>query len=159
MGAILNIEDYKQRLRAKEQELLKDTRRAEASARDLSEPSTQDWSDASVNDEEKSGQINELDMDSTTLNQVRDALKRTEEGTFGTCVVDGRPIEEKRLQAIAVDSVLSETRAAPGKRATTPNAYFVKHQAIWVVPNEKQAKCERLCTSHAHSSEPRILFE
>lgn len=99
MGAILNIEDYKQRLRAKEQELLKDTRRAEASARDLSEPSTQDWSDASVNDEEKSGQIDELDTDSTTLNQVRDALKRTEEGTFGTCVVDGRPIEEKRLQA------------------------------------------------------------
>lgn len=96
----MNIEDYKRRLQAKEQELREDARRAEASARDLSEPSTQDWGDASVNDEEKSGQINELDMDLTTLNQVRDALKRIEEGTFGKCVVDGRPIEEKRLQAI-----------------------------------------------------------
>jgi DnaK suppressor protein len=96
----LNIEDYKQRLRAKEQELLEDARRAKASARDSSEPSTQDWSDASVNDEEKSGQIDELDIDSTTLNQVRNALKRIEEGTFGKCVVDGRAIEEKRLQAM-----------------------------------------------------------
>lgn len=100
MEVILNIEDYKQRLRAKEQELLEDARRAEASARDLSDPSAQDWSDASVNDEEKSGQINELDIDSTTLNRVRDALKRIEEGTYGKCVVDGGPIEEKRLQAM-----------------------------------------------------------
>jgi DnaK suppressor protein len=100
MEVILNIEDYKQRLRAKEQELLGDARRAEASVRDLSDPSAQDWSDASVNDEEKSGQINELDIDSTTLNRVRDALKRIEEGTYGKYVVDGGPIEEKRLQAM-----------------------------------------------------------
>jgi DnaK suppressor protein len=39
-------------------------------------------------------------MDSTTLNQVRDALKRIEEGTFGKCVIDGGAIEEKRLQAM-----------------------------------------------------------
>jgi DnaK suppressor protein len=34
------------------------------------------------------------------LNQVRDALKRIDEGTFGTCVVDGKPIEDARLQAV-----------------------------------------------------------
>jgi RNA polymerase-binding transcription factor len=31
---------------------------------------------------------------------VRDALQRIEDGTFGKCIVDGGPIEEKRLEAI-----------------------------------------------------------
>jgi DnaK suppressor protein len=32
--------------------------------------------------------------------QVREALQRIEDGTFGRCVVDGEPIESKRLEAI-----------------------------------------------------------
>jgi DnaK suppressor protein len=39
--------------------------------------------------------------DSTTLKLARDALKRIEEGTFGKCVVDGDPIEEKRLHEVS----------------------------------------------------------
>ena len=101
MEVILNTEGYKQQLQAKEQQLLKSIRRADTNARDLSVgPSAGDWSDASVRDEEKYEQLEESDIDSTTLNQVRDALKRIEEGTFGRCVVDGGPIEEKRLHAM-----------------------------------------------------------
>jgi DnaK suppressor protein len=101
MAAILNKEEYKQRLLAEEQRLLKNINRADTNARDLSDgPSARDWSDASVRDEEKGGQLQEGDIDLTTLHQVRDALKRIEQGTFGQCLVDGGPIEEKRLRAI-----------------------------------------------------------
>ena len=34
------------------------------------------------------------------LTEVRQALKRIEQGTYGKCVVCGRPIPEKRLEAI-----------------------------------------------------------
>ena len=34
------------------------------------------------------------------LTEVRAALKRIEDGTYGQCVVCGRPIPEKRLEAI-----------------------------------------------------------
>ena len=34
------------------------------------------------------------------LRQVRGALQRIEQGTFGRCTVDGGPIEEKRLEAV-----------------------------------------------------------
>jgi DnaK suppressor protein len=33
------------------------------------------------------------------LKQVREALGRVADGTFGTCIVDGGPIEERRLEA------------------------------------------------------------
>jgi DnaK suppressor protein len=101
MAAILNAEEFKQRLLAEEKSLLSRAHTADTNARDLSDgPSVRDWSDASVRDEENDGQLKEADVDLTTLNQVRDALKRIEKGTFGQCVVDGGPIEEKRLRAI-----------------------------------------------------------
>lgn len=97
----MNTEGYKQRLRVEEQRLSRMMDRADTNARDLSDgPSVHEWGDASVRDEEKDGQFQEAAADSTTLKLVRDALKRIEEGTFGKCLVDGGPIEEKRLQAM-----------------------------------------------------------
>jgi DnaK suppressor protein len=40
------------------------------------------------------------ETDSAILAQVRAALRRIADGTFGTCVVDGGPIEDKRLEAV-----------------------------------------------------------
>ena len=97
----MNTEGYKQRLQAEEQRLANRIDRADTNARDLSDgPSVREWGDASVRDEEKDGQFQEAASDSTTFKLVRDALKRIEEGTFGKCVVDGGPIEEKRLHAV-----------------------------------------------------------
>jgi DnaK suppressor protein len=99
--AILNIEEYKQRLQAEERRLLENIKRAEENTRELGDGvSPGDQSDAGVIDEEKEDQFQELDSDSNTLKLVRDALKRIEEGTFGKCLVDGGPIEEKRLNAM-----------------------------------------------------------
>jgi DnaK suppressor protein len=46
--------------------------------------------------QEQSIQANEQAL----LTQVRAALKRIEQGTYGKCVECGRPIPEKRLEAI-----------------------------------------------------------
>lgn len=96
----MNIKQYKQRLQAEEQRLLKSIRRTDASARELSGEAVRDEGDASVSDEEKEGAFQGAEAELAKLNQVRDALKRIEDGTFGRCLVDGGPIEEKRLEAI-----------------------------------------------------------
>jgi DnaK suppressor protein len=97
----VNTQGYKQQLQTEEQRLLQRIDRSDANARDLSGgPSARDWSDASVRDEEKDGQFQAADLDSARLKLVREALKRIAEGTFGKCLVDGGPIEQKRLHAM-----------------------------------------------------------
>lgn len=96
----MNINQYKQRLQTEEQRLLKSIHGADASARELSGEAVRDETDVSVSDEEKEGAFQGAEAELATLNQVRDALKRIEDGSFGKCVVDGGPIEEKRLEAI-----------------------------------------------------------
>lgn len=46
--------------------------------------------------QEQSIMVNEQAL----LSEVQDALKRIEQGTYGTCVVCGQPIPEKRLEAL-----------------------------------------------------------
>jgi len=96
----MNAERYRRRLAAQEQELLARLERAMANAREPGNESAHDVGDESVTDELKAEQFAEIEADRTMLNQVRDALKRIENGTFGICQVDGEPIEEKRLEAM-----------------------------------------------------------
>jgi DnaK suppressor protein len=96
----MKTEHFKQRLLAEEQELLTRIKRAETSAREGVFDSPHDLGDESVNDELTEEQLKEADTYWEELKQVRDALQRIEDGTFGKCIVDGGPIEEKRLEAI-----------------------------------------------------------
>jgi DnaK suppressor protein len=92
---------YKRKLVAEEKRLTQGLNHASANEQELTDNAvTGDWSDASVIDEEKSAQFKTSEDDTTTLEQVRAALTRIEDGSFGKCIVDGGPIEEKRLQAI-----------------------------------------------------------
>lgn len=59
-----------------------------------------DAGDESVADESESEDFTQAELDATVLQQVRDALRRIEDGTFGRCLVDGGPIEAKRLDAV-----------------------------------------------------------
>lgn len=93
-------EEYRRQLLAEEKRLLKGLGRASEGTHEESDPDARDWSDESVVDEEEGEQFKEAEMDSATLKLVRDALKRIDDGTFGKCLVDGRPIEEKRLKAM-----------------------------------------------------------
>jgi DnaK suppressor protein len=96
----MNLEQYKQDLLAREKALVARLGRTVASAREPIDDSAGDIGDESVADELKNEQLTGAETDSATLDLVRDALNRIEAGTFGACLVDGEPIEEKRLQAM-----------------------------------------------------------
>lgn len=103
MEAHVNIDKYRPRLLELERRLTARLDRERASVRAAGEQpiaDVGDIGDASVVDEARDEQIAEAEMNSTTLAQVREALKRIDAGTFGKCVVDGEPIDEKRLQAM-----------------------------------------------------------
>jgi DnaK suppressor protein len=91
---------YQQILLAKQQELLQQIGEARKGAEELSGDSVQDSIDESVADEQKDQQFAAADRSESLLQQVEDALRRIAAGTFGKCLVDGGPIEEKRLDAV-----------------------------------------------------------
>lgn len=55
---------------------------------------------ASVADESESEDFTEAELDATTLQEVQAALRRIESGTYGRCLIDGAPIDPKRLDAM-----------------------------------------------------------
>jgi RNA polymerase-binding transcription factor len=96
----MNVHEYKRRLLDLEERLSNQTTRAHENARAQAQDSPGDLGDASVADEGASEEYTKAELDATVLQQVRDALRRIDAGTFGRCVVDGAPIEEKRLEAV-----------------------------------------------------------
>lgn len=96
----MNIEIFKKRLLELEKDLSARAGRDAGRAAERFIDSPADAGDASVADETASEHFTEAELDSIGLEQVRDALKRIQAGTFGTCVVDGGPIEAKRLEAV-----------------------------------------------------------
>jgi RNA polymerase-binding transcription factor len=96
----MDVNGYKQQLLELETNLSSHLRRDLASGREQLVDSAGDAGDASIADESESEDFTEAEHDTTTLQQVQAALRRVENGTFGQCLVDGGPIELKRLDAI-----------------------------------------------------------
>jgi len=96
----MNVQHYKERLLELKKTLSARTGRAMADGRQDFLDSAHDAGDASVADEGASEAFSEADQQSATLKQVIDALNRVDNGTYGLCVVDGKPIDEKRLEAV-----------------------------------------------------------
>jgi DnaK suppressor protein len=96
----MNIQDYKRRLLELETRLSARTVGGRERARAQVLDSAGDTADASVADLAASEDFTEAELDATVLQQVRDALRRIEDGAFGLCVVDGGPIDAKRLEAV-----------------------------------------------------------
>ncbi len=96
----MNIQHYRKRLLDIEKHLSARTQHEGQVAREQWIDSQGDAGDASVADVATSDRFTEDELDSMILQQVRDALRRIDDGTFGQCVVDGNPIEQKRLEAV-----------------------------------------------------------
>jgi DnaK suppressor protein len=96
----MNVQEYKQRLLDLETRLSTRARQERDQAREQIVDSPRDAADDSVADEGESEDFAEAELDVQVLQQVRDALQRIDDGTFGRCVVDGEPIEPKRLAAV-----------------------------------------------------------
>jgi DnaK suppressor protein len=122
----VNIDDYRRRLLELERELVSRLEREKTTVRGAAEQTMTDVGDigdASVADEMRDEQLAEAEIDWTLLTQVREALQRIDAGTFGRCVVDGEPIDEKRLQALpwtpyCLEHQESLEAAAPPKSLT-----------------------------------------
>jgi DnaK suppressor protein len=96
----MNTQHYKQRLLDLEKTLSGRIGQEAKQGRGDGIDSGRDIGDASVADEAASEAFTEAERDSDVLRQVRDALRRVADGTFGTCTVDGGQIEEERLDAV-----------------------------------------------------------
>ena len=96
----MNTEHFKKRLLAKAEELQAAITRLESEARQASEAGVEDVIDEATSSQEKSEAFEESSREWQTLNDARAALRRIDEGTFGTCIDCGRRIEPARLEAV-----------------------------------------------------------
>ena len=97
---MVNIQRYKKRLLELEKTLTKQTDRDLENGREDLRDTPGDAGDASVSDVAVDSEFTQAELNSTILQQVQDALRRIEDGTFGKCLVDGGSIEPKRLDAV-----------------------------------------------------------
>ncbi len=96
----MNPQHYKKRLIEIEKSLSARVVREGKTEREQPIDPQGDAGDASVADVATSDRFTQDELDTAILQQVRDALGRIDDGTFGKCAVDGGPIEAKRLEAV-----------------------------------------------------------
>ena len=96
----MNVEHYRKRLLELERTLSRDVERERAAGREQTADSSRDTADDSVADETASEEFGQAQRDSDVLSEVRAALQRIDNETYGRCLVDGGAIEESRLEAV-----------------------------------------------------------
>lgn len=96
----MDVEHYRGLLLAKEKELLADLAQTESAAAEPPRNDVEDEMDMVVRSEAQDSLWDQSGRESDLLAQVRDALQRIEDGTYGKCLTCGRPISEKRLEAV-----------------------------------------------------------
>jgi DnaK suppressor protein len=87
-------------LNQKRQELLSDIARLKGEARDSGDDEVRDSTDDATAQQGSAEALEQVTLESQTLEEVEDALKRVADGTYGKCIVCGREIPEARLKAI-----------------------------------------------------------
>ena len=95
----IDVERFRQRLLQLEQERKRRIGRDVESAREAADDQP-DAVDQAVVDELRDEHLELAQTDTEVLAQIRAALERTENGTYGHCVVDDEPIEPARLEAV-----------------------------------------------------------
>lgn len=96
----ITIENFRRRLLTRECELSAEILRLENEARESRAAEVEDPIDQVTSSELKAAAFHELSLAVETRKQVRDALKRMEERTYGSCIDCDRPIEPARLEAV-----------------------------------------------------------
>jgi DnaK suppressor protein len=96
----MDLEHYKTLLLAKERELIAQRARLGTEEQEPGDGAAGDVGDDSVRDEQKDKLFAQDEADTSTLDDVRLALGRIADGSYGLCLEDDQPIEEARLEAI-----------------------------------------------------------
>jgi DnaK suppressor protein len=96
----MRLEQLRNQLIAIEQEILGELERRGKSRREQPEPGVLDAIDESIALQDKESLFAQTDRDTQLLREIREALERMDEGTYGFCLEDGEKIGEARLKAI-----------------------------------------------------------
>jgi DnaK suppressor protein len=97
---LMDIEYFRKRLRERERELLSILSRVEEEARVPADVEVRDLVDNAAIDEQEWVTVEQAEIASRELAEVREALDRIDKGTYGKCIVCGRQIEPERLEAV-----------------------------------------------------------
>jgi DnaK suppressor protein len=103
---VLDLGSIRERLEAKRAELKHENTDLEPLAHPAPEDPVEanigpyDLGDGSVDLEETEKDRAILENENALLMQVEEALRRLDNGTYGKCMICGKPIPEKRLEAI-----------------------------------------------------------
>ena len=96
----MNTGIFKQRLLAKRQELVERISRFDNEARESRSAEVEDPIDEVTSSELKATAFAVSTVEAKTLEQVRAALQRIEDGSYGECIDCNREIEPARLEAV-----------------------------------------------------------
>ncbi len=91
---------YKKLLQDKERELAAEISRLKTEGREARSAEVEDPIDEVTSTEGQAEAFGASAIEWGILEQVRDALRRIEQGTYGKCIDCGRPIEPARLEAV-----------------------------------------------------------
>jgi RNA polymerase-binding transcription factor len=95
----VNLDGYRRRLLELERQLTQRLGTEVETARDAGDDQA-DVGDLANADELKEEYFALAESDSSILAEVRAALRRIDDGTYGRCAVDGEPIDVKRLESV-----------------------------------------------------------
>ncbi len=93
-------EDYRPLIQKREQDLLQEIDRNQKEAREMTDQTASEAMERIVNLEERDTLLSHNNADFEELTEVRAALERLDNGTFGKCQDCGREIPPARLAAI-----------------------------------------------------------
>ncbi len=93
-------EQYRSLIQKREQDLLDEIAKNQTEAREMTDQTATEPMERMVNMEGRDDLLRHNDADFRELTDVRAALKRLDEGTFGKCIDCGREIPAARLEAI-----------------------------------------------------------
>jgi len=96
----MDIAQQKRRLQKLERELAQRVGPKAEAARSVINDQPEDAGGVAVLDALQDEYFSLAESDAAILGAVRDALQRIEEGTYGTCIIDGEPIDETRLESV-----------------------------------------------------------
>ena len=96
----MNVQKYKKRLEELEKRLDERAENDMQRGRDAKLDIPPDSGDKSISDIAVSDEFSEAELNAMLQQQVQDALRRIDAGTYGKCLIDGVTIPEKRLDAV-----------------------------------------------------------
>lgn len=94
------VGQYRKQLLVKQEEILRMVARSEQDGREADNEITQDLADRAANSYTKEFLFHQSDDNRRILQLVQDALRRTDEGSYGLCVECQQDVQRKRLDAV-----------------------------------------------------------